>query len=152
MCAAGDYYACAKLAGAPPPSGATVIRGLAGEGWGLLMCGLFGTSNGTTSYGENIGAIAVTRVGSRAVVQCSGLIMCIMGLFPKFAAIFVALPDPIIAAMHACFFGMISSAGLSPKSFVPAIRITVRNRPPRHSWPSPGCFSPQTSVPTLEFW
>ena len=47
----GDYYACAQLVGAPPPSGAVVSRGLGGEGWGLLLCGLFGTSNGTTSYG-----------------------------------------------------------------------------------------------------
>ena len=44
----GDYYACAKLAGAPPPSGSVISRGLASEGWGLMLCGLFGTGNGTS--------------------------------------------------------------------------------------------------------
>lgn len=109
----GDYYACAKLAGAPPPSGAAVARGLATEGWGLILCGLFGTSNGTTSYGENIGAISITKVGSRAVVQTGGLIMVIVGLFPKFGAIFVAMPSPIIAALYSVCFGLIASSGLS---------------------------------------
>merc|ERR1711939_351120 len=73
----GDYYACAKLSGAPPPSGSVISRGLASEGWGLMLCGLFGTGNGTTSYGENIGAISVTKVGSRAVAQSGS---CLFGL------------------------------------------------------------------------
>jgi len=109
----GDYYACASLSGAPPPSGSVISRGLAGEGWGLIICGLFGTSNGTTSYGENIGAISLTRVGSRAVAQAGACCMIFFGLFPKFGALFVALPNPIIAAMYSCMFGMIASAGIS---------------------------------------
>jgi len=109
----GDYYACAKLAGAPPPSGSVISRGLASEGWGLMLCGLFGTGNGTTSYGENIGAISVTKVGSRAVAQAGACIMIIVGLFPKFGAIFVAMPDPIIAGMYSCMFGLIAASGLS---------------------------------------
>ena len=56
----GDYYACAQLAGAAA-SGAVISRGLGSEGIGLLLCGLFGTGNGTTSYGENVGALSVTR-------------------------------------------------------------------------------------------
>ena len=109
----GDYYACAKLAGAPPPSGSVISRGLASEGWGLMLCGIFGTGNGTTSYGENIGAISVTKVGSRAVAQAGACIMLIVGLFPKFGAIFVAMPDPIVAGMYSCMFGLIASSGLS---------------------------------------
>ena len=109
----GDYYACASLSGAPPPSGSVIARGLASEGWGLILCGLFGTGNGTTSYGENIGAIAITKVGSRAVAQAGACCMMFFGLFPKFAAILVAMPNPIVAAMYSCMFGMISSAGIS---------------------------------------
>jgi len=109
----GDYYACAKLAGAPPPSGSVISRGLASEGWGLMLCGIFGTGTGTTSYGENIGAISVTRVGSRAVAQSGACAMLIVGLFPKFGAIFVAMPDPIVAGMYSCMFGLIASSGLS---------------------------------------
>ena len=109
----GDYYACAKLSGAPPPSGSVISRGLASEGWGLMLCGLFGTGNGTTSYGENIGAISVTKVGSRAVAQSGACVMLIMGLFPKFGALFAAMPAPIVAGLYSCLFGLIAASGLS---------------------------------------
>ena len=58
----GDYYACARLAGAPPPPKHALNRGLGFEGIGCLITGLWGTGNGTTSYSENIGAIGITRV------------------------------------------------------------------------------------------
>ena len=61
----GDYYACARLAGAPPPPKHAVNRGIAMEGFGCILAGIFGTGNGTTSYSENIGAIGVTKVLSK---------------------------------------------------------------------------------------
>ena len=58
----GDYYACARLAGAQPPPKHAINRGIAAEGFGCFITGVFGTGNGTTSYSENIGAIGITRV------------------------------------------------------------------------------------------
>ena len=58
----GDYYACARLSGAPPPPKHAINRGIAWEGIGCLLAGAFGTGNGTTSYSENIGAIGITKV------------------------------------------------------------------------------------------
>ena len=58
----GDYYACARLAGAPAPPKHALNRGLGIEGIGCFITGLWGTANGTTSYSENIGAIGITRV------------------------------------------------------------------------------------------
>ena len=58
----GDYYACARLAGAPPPPKHAINRGIGMEGLGCIIAGIFGTGNGTTSYSENIGAIGVTKV------------------------------------------------------------------------------------------
>ena len=58
----GDYYACARLAGAPPPPVHALNRGIAFEGLGCVITGAMGTGNGTTSYSENIGAIGITRV------------------------------------------------------------------------------------------
>ena len=58
----GDYYACARLSGAPPPPKHAINRGIAWEGLGCLLAGAFGTGNGTTSYSENIGAIGITKV------------------------------------------------------------------------------------------
>ena len=58
----GDYYACARMSGAPPPPVHAINRGIGTEGVGCIIAGLFGTGNGTTSYSENIGAIGVTKV------------------------------------------------------------------------------------------
>ncbi len=58
----GDYFACAKLAGAPPPPLHAINRGLGIEGIGCILTGIFGTANGTTSYSSNIAAIGITRV------------------------------------------------------------------------------------------
>ena len=58
----GDYSACARLAGARPPPVHAMNRGIAIEGLGCILAGLWGSGNGTTSYSENIGAIGVTKV------------------------------------------------------------------------------------------
>lgn len=80
----GDYYSCASLSGAPVPTAGIISRGIAAEGVGVIMSGLWGTGCGTTSYAENIGAIALTGVGSRAVVQCGAITMMILSVFAKF--------------------------------------------------------------------
>ena len=58
----GDYYACAKISGAPPPPKHAINRGISFEGIGCIMTGVWGTGNGTTSYSENIAALGITRV------------------------------------------------------------------------------------------
>jgi len=113
-----DYYVCAKLSGAPPPTGAVISRGLAAEGIGLFMCGIFGTGNGTTSYSENIGALQLTRVGSRAVVQAGALVMIFLSLFGKFGALFASMPPPMVGALYCCLFGVIVAVGLSNLQYV----------------------------------
>lgn len=58
----GDYYACAKLSGAPPPPKHAVSRAIGVEGLGSLLSGAFGTGNGTTSFSENVAVLGITRV------------------------------------------------------------------------------------------
>ena len=114
----GDYYACARLAGAPPPDEKTINRGITFEGIGCLIAGIFGTGNGTTSYSENIGAIGLTRVGSRRVVQAGALIMIVLGTVSKFGALFTTIPQPIVGGMYCAMFGMIAAVGLSNLQFI----------------------------------
>lgn len=114
----GDYYACARLAGAPPPDKKTINRGIGMEGVGCLIAGVMGTGNGTTSYSENIGAIALTRVGSRRVVQAGALLMIVFGMVAKFGAIFTTIPQPIVGGMYCAMFGMITAVGLSNLQYV----------------------------------
>ena len=114
----GDYYACARLSGAPTPNEKTINRGITFEGIGCLIAGLFGTGNGTTSYSENIGAIGLTRVGARRVVQAGAVIMIILGTVSKFGALFTTIPQPIVGGMYCAMFGMIASVGMSNLQFV----------------------------------
>ncbi len=114
----GDYYACARLSGAPTPTSKTINRGIMFEGIGCLIAGMIGTANGTTSYSENIGAIGLTRVGARRVVQAGAVFMIVLGMISKFGALFTSIPQPIVGGMYCVMFGMIASVGLSNLQFV----------------------------------
>ncbi|XP_069561486.1 xan_ur_permease domain-containing protein [Brachyistius frenatus] len=109
----GDYHACARLSGAPPPPRHAINRGIGIEGLGCLLAGAWGTGNGTTSYSENVGALGITKVGSRTVIVASGVLMVVMGLFGKVGAVFTTIPSPVIGGMFMVMFGVISAAGVS---------------------------------------
>ncbi|KAA0724449.1 Solute carrier family 23 member 2 [Triplophysa tibetana] len=114
----GDYYACARLSGAPPPPTHAINRGIAVEGIGCILAALWGSGNGTTSYSQNIAALGITRVGSRLVLQTAGLLMILLGLFGKFSAVFITIPDPVIGGMFLVMFGMIAAVGISNLQYV----------------------------------
>uniref|UniRef100_A0A8C9YRA1 Solute carrier family 23 member 4 n=1 Tax=Sander lucioperca TaxID=283035 RepID=A0A8C9YRA1_SANLU len=109
----GDYHACARLSGAPPPPKHAINRGIGIEGLGCLLAGAWGTGNGTTSYSENVGALGITKVGSRMVIVASGVLMVAMGVFGKVGAIFTTIPSPVVGGMFMVMFGVISAAGVS---------------------------------------
>ncbi|KAJ7341528.1 hypothetical protein JRQ81_005733, partial [Phrynocephalus forsythii] len=114
----GDYYSCARLAGAPPPPVHAINRGIFTEGISCVIAGLLGTGNGSTSSSPNIGVLGITKVGSRKVVQYGAGIMLILGTIGKFTALFASLPDPILGGMFCTLFGMITAVGLSNLQFV----------------------------------
>ncbi|KAL1773457.1 solute carrier family 23 member 1 isoform X3 [Sigmodon hispidus] len=114
----GDYYACARLAGAPPPPVHAINRGIFTEGICCIIAGLLGTGNGSTSSSPNIGVLGITKVGSRRVVQYGAGIMLVLGAIGKFTALFASLPDPILGGMFCTLFGMITAVGLSNLQFV----------------------------------
>lgn len=114
----GDYYACARLSGAPPPPMHAINRGIGIEGIGCLLAGAWGSGNGTTSYSENVGAIGITKVGSRRVVQYGAVIMILLAILGKFGALFATIPDPIVGGVFMVMFGMITAVGISNLQFV----------------------------------
>ncbi|XP_054475846.1 solute carrier family 23 member 2 [Anoplopoma fimbria] len=114
----GDYYACARLSSAPPPPTHAINRGIAVEGIGCILAGLWGTGNGTTSYSQNIAALGITKVGSRLVLQTTGVLMIVLGIFGKFGAVFITIPDPVIGGMFLVMFGMIAAVGISNLQYV----------------------------------
>ena len=86
----GDYFACARLAGAPPPPHHAINRGLGIEGIGCILTGAWGTGNGTTSYSENIGAIGITRV-CLVMNYCHNRFVTLLQCFVFLNALLIAL-------------------------------------------------------------
>ncbi|CAM1309545.1 SLC23A2 (predicted) [Pycnogonum litorale] len=114
----GDYYACAKLSNAPPPPVHAINRGIFVEGIGCVLAGFWGSGTGTTSFSENIGAIGVTKVASRRVIQWAAIILIILGVFGKFGGLFVTIPGPLVGGVFCGMFGMIAAVGLSSLQYV----------------------------------
>ncbi|CAI9738844.1 solute carrier family 23 member 1-like isoform X1 [Octopus vulgaris] len=75
-----DYYACAKICDVPIPPNHSVNRGIVIDGLATAYAGGLGIGHGTSTYGGNIGAIAITRVASRRVFQIVGVIYMLFGI------------------------------------------------------------------------
>ncbi|XP_061270775.1 solute carrier family 23 member 1-like isoform X1 [Bos javanicus] len=114
----GDYHACARLVGVPPPPKHAINRGIGIEGLGCLLAGAWGTGNGTTSYSQNVGALGITRVGSRMVIVAAGCVLLLMGIFGKIGAAFVTIPAPVVGGMFLVMFGVITAVGISNLQYV----------------------------------
>ncbi|KAL5021812.1 hypothetical protein ScPMuIL_000967 [Solemya velum] len=113
----GDYFASARISGAPPPPPSALNRGIAIEGASSIISGLVGAGHGTTSYSENIGEIAITKVGSRRAFQAAALIMIFCGIFSKIGAVLASIPDPVIGGSLIVDFGLVISIGISSLQF-----------------------------------
>ena len=60
-----DYHACAKMARVPPPPIHAINRGIMVEGCLTMISGFFGAGHATSTYGEHIGSIGITKVSVR---------------------------------------------------------------------------------------
>lgn len=114
----GDYHACARLSGAPAPPVHAVNRGIMVEGLGSILAAAWGAGCGLTSYSENIGAIGITKVASRRVIQYGAAIMIVLGMVGKVGALFAAIPEPIMGGIFIVMFSVVSAVGLSSLQFV----------------------------------
>ncbi|XP_047330344.1 nucleobase-ascorbate transporter 7-like [Impatiens glandulifera] len=113
----GVYIAASRYASATPIPPSVLSRGVGWQGVGILFSGVFGTGNGSSISVENVGLLALTRVGSRRVVQISAGFMLFFSILGKFGAIFASIPAPIIAALYCLFFAYVGSGGLSYLQF-----------------------------------
>ncbi|KAJ0960398.1 hypothetical protein J5N97_001760 [Dioscorea zingiberensis] len=109
----GAFIAVSRYASATPLPPSVLSRGVGWQGIGILLDGLFGTGNGSSVSVENAGLLALTRVGSRRVVQISAGFMIFFSILGKFGAVFASIPAPIIAALYCIFFAYVGSVGLS---------------------------------------
>ncbi|KAH9623307.1 hypothetical protein KSS87_000444 [Heliosperma pusillum] len=108
----GSFIAVSRYASATPVPPSVLSRGIGWQGVGILLSGIFGTGNGSSVSVENAGLLALTRVGSRRVVQIAAGFMIFFSILGKFGAVFASIPAPMVAALYCLFFAYVGSAGL----------------------------------------
>jgi uracil-xanthine permease len=85
-------------------------RALMGDGVATAIAGGFGGS-GTTTYAENIGVMAATRVYSTAPYWVAGTAAVLLGLCPKFGAAVAAIPGGVLGGATTVLYGLIAVLG-----------------------------------------
>lgn len=93
-------------------------RALIADGAATTLAGAFGGS-GTTTYGENIGVMAATRVYSTAAYWVAGTVAILLSLSPKVGAVFNTIPAGVLGGVTTALYGLIGIIG---------IKIWVDNR------------------------
>ena len=85
-------------------------RAFIGDGIATVVSGSAG-GTGVTTYAENIGVMAATRIYSTAVFVIAALIALLLGFSPKFGALIQAIPLPVMGGVSIVVFGLIAVAG-----------------------------------------
>jgi uracil-xanthine permease len=93
-------------------------RGFIGDGVATMVAGA-GGGTGVTTYAENIGVMAVTRVFSTLVFLVAALVAIVLGFSPKFGALIGSIPQGVLGGVTTVLFGLIAATGA---------RIWVENR------------------------
>ena len=86
-------------------------RTLMGDGLATILASLFGAPANTT-YGENTGVLALTRVFDPRVVRLAACFAILFSFCPKFAAVIGAMPASVIGGVSLILYGMISAVGV----------------------------------------
>ncbi|MCH6266156.1 nucleobase:cation symporter-2 family protein [Neobacillus citreus] len=94
-----------------------IKKGLRAEGLASFIGGIFNAFPYTT-FSQNVGLVALTRIKTRNVVIAAGVILMILGLVPKVAALTMIIPNPVLGGAMIAMFGMVISSGIKMLSRV----------------------------------
>ena len=86
-------------------------RTLWGDGLATIIASLFGSPANTT-YGENTGVLALTKVFDPRVIRIAALFAIVFSFSPKFAALVAAMPACVVGGVSLVLYGMISAVGI----------------------------------------
>ena len=86
-------------------------RSLLGDGLSTAFSGLFG-SVPTTTYGENIGVMALTKVYSVYVICGAAIFSIVLGFSGTLSALIRSIPTPVVGGVSLLLFGTIATSGL----------------------------------------
>ena len=114
----GDVCAISSTCGKNYMADPGFHRTLLGDGLATTLASLFGAPANTT-YGENTGVLALSRVYDPRVIRIDAVFAIIFSFCPKFAALITAMPTATIGGVSLILYGMISAVG---------VRNVVENR------------------------
>lgn len=86
-------------------------RSLMGNGISTIISSFFGSTPNTT-YGENIGVLAITRVYSTWVIGIAAVMAIILSFIGKLAALIQSIPTPVMGGISLLLFGIIAASGI----------------------------------------
>jgi uracil-xanthine permease len=104
----GHVKAVASMTGRPLDE--VMGRAFIGDGVATVLAGAGGGS-GTTTYAENIGVMAATRVYSTAAYWVAGAVALLLGLVPKFGALIATVPAGVLGGAALALYGLIGVLG-----------------------------------------
>ena len=107
----GDMCAISSTVGKNFVADPGLHRTLVGDGLATAMAALFGAPANTT-YGENTGVLALSKVYDPKVVRLAAVFAIILSFCPKFAALIVAMPAATMGGVSLVLYGMISAVGV----------------------------------------
>lgn len=107
----GDTSALATMGFGRPPKGKEVSGAITVDGFVSSLSSLFGCMP-ITSFSQNVGLIAMTKVVNRRAIGCGAAIMILSGLFPVLGVILASLPDAVLGGCTLMMFGSIVVSGV----------------------------------------
>ena len=107
----GDIMAIGATCGKNFIADPGLTRTLLGDGIGTSLAGLLGGPANTT-YSENTGVVALTRVFDPFVMRIAAVMAIILSLSPKFEAVINSIPAAIIGGISFVLSGMIAATGI----------------------------------------
>ena len=107
----GDMCAISSTVGVNYVADPGLHRTLIGDGLATALSALFGGPANTT-YGENTGVLALSKVYDPKVVRLAALFAIVLSFCPKFAALIVAMPKATMGGVSLVLYGMISAVGV----------------------------------------
>lgn len=106
----GVYFALGEIT-KKEIKGEDLKRGYRAEGIAIVLGGLVNAFPYTT-FSQNVGLIQISGVRRNKIIYIAGLMLIILGLVPKIAALTLTIPGPVLGGAMIAMFGMVISAGI----------------------------------------
>jgi xanthine permease len=106
----GDIIAVSEIVGKPIGQ-KELARGLRADSLSTIIGGILNAFP-YTAFAQNVGLVGLTGVRSRFVVSSAGVILLVLGLFPKLAAIVASIPSPVLGGAGIALFGTVAASGI----------------------------------------